>query len=256
MLHRLGLHHIRYVLTTSEKYASELERLRPPASTTSASPSPSPSISATEVSRHGPYRLFEIEPSRNLIEGMSYRPFLYVDQGGRSFRFFAEQWYRRVDLFDRPVIFTRKKYEDLAPDEREGMGGLILSYPPDTTICAGDIGPWWTTAKPLIVLNAAPTPDAAALDGILWIPRFDESTGIEHVADALLKVRPDPVGIVPIPAWRFENHQIEFSNQGGTLINASYFPRWHAAPDDRTLFQATPSLMWLWAQGDTRLRFR
>lgn len=256
MLHRLGLYNIRYVLTTSEEYAADLEKLRLSTSPPPSTYRPAPSISVALLSRHGPYRLFKIEPARNLVEAINYRPFLFVDQGGKDFRFFAEQWYRRVDLFDRPVIFTHKMFEDLAADERESIGGLILSYPQGTQICAGDIGPWWTTAKPLIVLNAIPTADAAALKDVLWIPRFDEATGIEHVAEALLNVRPDPVGIVPISALRFENHRIEFSNHGGTLVNASYFPRWHATQGDRTLFWATPSLMWLWAQGDTRILFK
>jgi hypothetical protein len=50
--------------------------------------------------------------------------------------------------------------------------------------------------------------------------------------------------------------EIEFNSRAGVIINYSYFPSWRSTNPDQTVFLATPSLMFVFGDGVSKLAYQ
>lgn len=248
MLQRLQSFGVEYLLASSPTYRHTLAAW-------ATSPPRAPGAPRVELAAMaGPYQLYRLSGSRPRCEQTGYRPFLFIELGGLPFRRFAQLWYQRAGLLDRPVLWTPLDYERLSPAERRRLGGLILSYPPGSRVSAGDLGPWWSDALPIVALQAEPQADARALRQVAWLPALDGPGGPEALEQALRHFAPDEPRYEPVtPAVR-TGTRLEAEAHGGLLIRQCYFPRWRARQG--TLFMATPCFQFVFADGVTVLRYR
>ncbi|MCO6430321.1 MAG: hypothetical protein J5J00_05620 [Deltaproteobacteria bacterium] len=200
-----------------------------------------------------PFHIFEIDKPRPLFSAIDYKPYFYVEEGGLSFRSFSELWFQFDRLLDYPVIFSEKSYQSLAETEKQAIGGIILSYKKGRVLSSDDLEPWLATGKKVIVLDGLVDTTVSDLTGVTIINTGQRDKFFIDFARAIGSSDVSYEEIVPTTnsATRFE-----FEHHGGTIINYSYFSRWESSSRKQTIFQITPSFMYVVATGPTTLTYK
>lgn len=241
MVERLGLFNVQYILALSERYRNALRQLVGDKLTLA--------LSVGRVS------LFELEQFKPFLQLTSYQPYLFVDKGGVDFRSFAKFWYLRPDLFDYPVLYTPKPFKELSFSDRQKLKGVVLSYPESSRITSAKLNEWLTKVGHVIVLNATVEGARPSTEKYFVVPTFSDSYGGEHLAGLL--ARGDGASMQALNANKRNAESLSFATEeGGVLVNLSWAPRWTSSRPDHTVFMVTPSLMWVFTDGETELTYR
>lgn len=208
-----------------------------------------------EVSKQfesGEFAVFKLANSPPYVEHAKYKPFLFIERGGMSFREFSERWFEISALRDVPVVFSTRDFTQLGREDQAAIGGFVLSFPEGAEPQIGELEGYANQGKSVLVLNgkaAVPLPENARQI------RFGDSTDRDSLVRALTDLRrPDELA-AEVSNLSHSDHEISFEAHGGTIIRFSYFPRWKSRTGDQQVFLVAPSLMYIAARGRTELRY-
>ena len=110
--------------------------------------------------------------------------------------------------------------------------------------------------KKMIFLNFELASEDLTFENAEFIKSFGKNMGLEKVKKAIFKFQAkNDEGAKSIMAKTMNGEKIEFASVGATLINFSYFPRWESVDEEQTVYWATPSMMFVFAKGETTLRY-
>jgi len=246
MIQRLGLYNVQYLLTTSGE-AVNLKNVDKKL--------------LSEKNRIGDFVIFELKNYSPLIEATNYRPFLFVNKGGVGFLDFSKEWFKQPKLFEMPVIYTKKALADLPKTETDQMSGFIMSMPSGSEISKDTYDEWLKIGKKIVFLNAAPDKNLEEFiqkngvsDNIEFIKYFNNDIGGDILARTLMNSKKEVISRKAIEPELISEMEIKFNNQGGTLINYSYFPDWKV-DDSTTIYWATPTMMWVFGKGEVSFKY-
>ena len=249
MLQRLGLYNVQYVLQTKDGADTILDTV-------------DEKLIAKLVDK-GNFSVLELKDFRPFIETTNYKPLLFIDNGGMEFLDFSKEWFKQPALFEMPVIYTKKKLAMIPKGEIEQMSGYIVSMPSGSLVSKNYYQEWLNSGKKLILLNATPDAELAAefkqngqSSDVEFIKDFGVNIGSDILLRSLLAFNRDQIVREKVVANVVEDMTVKFDSQGGTLINYSYFPDWEVKGAQTTIYWATPSMMWLFAKGETEMIYR
>lgn len=244
MIKRLGLYNVEYVLLTKDSAANLLSNT---------------DKKLLVVDREiGNFTLLRLREFRPFIEATNYKPFLYIDRGGMDFLTFSKEWFKTVDLFEMPVIYTDKSLESLPEEEMAQIDGFIVSLENGEIVDDGELKEWMAYGKKLIFLNGKMEENGkvSLSEDVKFLWPFEVNMGIENVVQMLKEFNHEKIvrkEIVPVVK---QNMSVRFASVGGTLINYSYFPNWESTDDSQTIYWATPTMMWVFGDGEEELAYR
>jgi len=240
MIERLGLFGVEYLISTSYPFFQNLSAL-PPGQV------------ALQI-KSGQVGVFRLNTFRPLLEETEHRPWLFVDQGGISFRAFAEEWYKHPELFGHPVIYSPKGYWGIAAAERRRLGGLIISLPAGYVIGRAEFEGWRAlTGDRVVFLGAEPRLDFSAGERGLFFSNFSDPYAGSRMSALLLDIDPlTPKRQGIVPEFNQANRLI-FNSRSGVIINHNYAPEWRSASSKQTVFMVTPSLIFVFGRGGNDL---
>ena len=249
MIKRLGLYNVQYVLQTKDGADTILDTV-------------DEKLIAKLVDK-GNISVLELKDFRPFIETTNYKPLLFIDNGGMEFLDFSKEWFKQPALFEMPVIYTKKKLAMIPKEEIEQMSGYIVSMPSGSLVSKNYYQEWLNSGKKLILLNATPDAELAAefkqngqSSDVEFIKDFGVNIGSDILLRSLLAFNRDQIVREKVVANVVEDMTVKFDSQGGTLINYSYFPDWEVKGAQTTIYWATPSMMWLFAKGETEMIYR
>lgn len=209
----------------------------------------------------GRFTLIEINDSSPLIGKTNYQPFLFIESGGivKKLKFgdLALQWYKNDIAIDYPVIFTKKSLEKLSDYDKSGIGGYLVSYLNKEEKCPSQLQMdyWVKTNKPVIFLDSSADCNKPN-DNIYFVKSDDKTPDLSYARDIIAKLSQEKLNLQEVKAGLIENEKIKFNNNSGTLINFSYFPKWQSNDKNQTIFWITPSMMFVFARGETELNYK
>jgi len=203
------------------------------------------------------FSLIKLSKFTPIIEATTYKPFLFVNEGGLSFRNFSKIWFKSEELLDYPVIYTTKDFSELSDYDKEQIGGLIVSYSSLKALSEEEYKEWKSYGKKLIFLNTYPNFAFEADDdpGARFIDSFNISSPLDEFEYILKDISPSYIKQNEVNLLVKEDENLKFTSYSGTLINYSYFPRWKSADKDQTVFRATPSMMFVFGRGEVEMRY-
>lgn len=204
------------------------------------------------------YYLLKLNKFKAYIEETDYSPFLFIQENGGVIDFFTliNEWYKNVNTFKYPVVYTKKTYEDISENDKSRVGGLIVSMPANTILGEKDVEKWNKLGKKVIFLNATPLDSKLLNDNIKFIPVFDYNYGIEELVSYLKRYSVDTPVYKELSPTKLSSHEIKFYSKKNILLNYSYFPYWESENSSQEVFWATPSMMFVFGQGDTTLEYK
>ena len=249
MIKRLGLYNVQYILQTKDGADTILDTV-------------DEKLIAKLVDK-GNFSVLELKDFRPFIETTNYKPLLFIDNGGMEFLDFSKEWFKQPALFEMPVIHTKKKLPMIPKEEIEQMSGYIVSMPSGSLVSKNHYQEWLNSGKKLILLNATPDAELAAefkqngqSSDVEFIKDFGVNIGSDILLRSLLAFNRDQIVREKVVANVVEDMTVKFDTQGGTLINYSYFPDWKAKGAQTTIYWATPSMMWVFAKGETEIIYK
>lgn len=226
----------------------------------------------------GPFALLEINiETQPLIAETDYQPFLFIEKqwligSSKSFKNFSFDWYDFGYADDYLVIRANKQLEKISNNDLSKIKGYItvfkdytksdnLSFPPFSqkgTQCPSnqELSYWGGLKKPVIVLNVDSN-CANQSNNVYFIqPNENKELYLASIREIILKINTDKVFYSKIDPQILNNEQIKFNSTKGVLINFSYFPKWESNDKTQTIFWATPSMMFVFAKGETELSYK
>lgn len=242
MIKRLGLYNVQYVVTTKDSAKTIMAEADKPL--------------INLLVEIGNFSVLEIKDFRPLIEATNYKPFLFIDEGGMKFLDFSKEWFKTPGLFDMPVVYTKNTLLDIPKNEIAQMAGYIVSMPEKTTISKEEYEKWLATGKSVIFLNAEPDKQLLVEEKIKFIKTFSADHGSDFLLNILLIMNREAIARRNIEPIVKKDMNLKFNNTGGTLINYSYFPDWQSGDKEQTIYWATPTMMWVFANGETEFSYR
>mgnify|MGYP001561201546 FL=1 len=211
----------------------------------------------TAIKEIGGFLLLKLAEFKPIVEATTYKPFLFVDEGGMDFSTFSKAWFKSVKLFDHPVIYTPKKWDEISLKDKDSIGGLIVSYANLKALSLEEYNGWKTYGKKLIFLNAYPNFafEASAYPDVRFVDSFNVSSSLDEFEYTLTDISPAYIKQNEVDLIVKEDEYLKFASYSGTLINYSYFPRWKSLDEDQTVFWATPSMMFIFGRGEVEMRY-
>jgi len=235
-LKQLGLYNIQYIISTSAKYKSALLADQTGEVTLRASA--------------GRSNLFELTEFSPLIESTTLAPLLFVDLGAVDFRDFAEFWFKNPELSRRRVIYSPLPFSKLPPDEINSAAGLILSANNMDDI---QLAPFLALHKPIILIGA--NHNRLNNDLLHYFKGIESRLDQAMMVKTLLDLQAEEPPTQSTPAISLKPESIEFSSNLGSIVNYNWSPGWHSDNPSQTIYQITPSQIFVFARGKTRLFF-
>lgn len=238
-IRRLRLYGVEYIVAVTDKFYNRLLH----------------SKNAQLVKKYKAISVFKLNKFRKKVISIKTKPFLFVDNGGSSFRTFSEHWYRYPELFNYPVIYSRKNYSDLSVREKDKIAGVIISNPGDQLVSVSEFKKWKSLHKKFIFINAKP-PKGLMGKGR---ERFISALHLNHskFKDVYLRMNKSRVKFKSIDYVETANNgileEISFSSKKNVIINYNYDICWKSEDSDQEVYQVTPSQMFVFANGVTRL---
>lgn len=248
MIQRLGLYNVQYIIATKDNAKMLL--------------SDDANKLVASLIDIGNFSVLELKEFRPFIEATNYKPFLFVNKGGMEFLSFSKDWFKTPRLFEMPVIYTKKPLSELPSDETDQMGGYIVSMPEGSFVSTQEYNKWLATGKDIVFLNSEASPELILSLGDTPVSKkakFIKSLSINEGKDILLNIllaaRQDYIVRKEVEPILKSNMDLKFNNIGGTIINYSYFPDWQIANSNQNIYWATPTMMWIFAKGETELLY-
>ncbi len=202
----------------------------------------------------GKYSLIELKSFRGLVEQLQYQPMLFVDAGGIDFREFTREWFKQPSLLDFPVIYTDRKITEIPQEELAQVAGLFISLPVGTKLDSVDYKYWKSLNEDVVFLNAIP--DFSVENPDEFIGRFFDGDGVEQLAEFYENFEKAEIQNLKIEPQTLEDEKLIFEAKGPVLINLSYFPKWESDNESQTIYWATPSQMFIFANGKSELTYQ
>lgn len=245
MLERLRSMGVEFLIASSQTYRSALRHLMP-----------SRQFALFEERKEATVlRLHRPSP---LIEQISTPPWFFVQEGGISFRTFCERWFKDPRLANIPVLWHPRGIAALPPEQRSQLAGVIVARDPRDNVGGADIERWKGLHQNIVVLNPPLSFAAGAPPGLAVLPQFWKHSLRLYEILTPHEVSPPHAGreIVGIQ----EPNALRFTAQGATVIRLAYVPGWRAYGDNASAdppqpFMVTPGYLFLFATGETELRF-
>ncbi|MFA5086746.1 MAG: hypothetical protein WC470_00390 [Candidatus Paceibacterota bacterium] len=209
----------------------------------------------------GRFTLIEIKKSSPLIGKTNYQPFLFVESAGivKKLKFgdLALQWYKNDIAIDYPVIFANKPMEKISDYDKSQIGGYLVSYLNKEEKCPSQsqMDYWVKTNKPVIFLDSNADCQKPN-DSIYFVKSDDKIPDLSYARDIIAKLSQEKLNLQEVKPELVENEKIKFNNNSGTLVNFSYFPKWQSQDKTQTVFWITPSMMFVFARGETELNYK
>lgn len=209
----------------------------------------------------GHFVLVEIQETASYIAKTNYTPFLFIDSGGFlkkiSFADFSLQWQINDFSLDHLIIYTNKPFEKISDYEKSQITGYIVSYKNNDQACPSikQMDYWVKQNKPVIFLDSDSN-CARPNENIYFVKATEQNSEANQLHDFMEKLNKDKLILVPIEPELIQNEKIKFNNNTGTFINFSYFPKWQSVDKNQTVFWTTPSLMFVFAKGETELNYK
>lgn len=249
MIQRLGLYNVQYIIATKDNakmlLSDDAKKL------------------VTSLIDIGNFSVLELKEFRPFVESTSYKPFLFVDKGGMEFLSFSKEWFKTTGLFEMPVIYTKKPLSELPSEETDQMGGYIVSMPEGSFVSTQEYNKWLATGKNVIFLNCGASIEL--LDGlagkqinekIKFINPFNDSEGKVNLQDMMVAAKQNTIVRKPVELSVKTDMELKFNNVGGTVVNYSYFPDWRIVNSKQNIYWATPTMMWIFSNGETEIIYK
>jgi hypothetical protein len=208
----------------------------------------------------GRFTLIEIKNTSPFFGETDYHPFLFVDSGGifkkLSFADFSLQWQRAGFSLDHPLVYTPKGLKTVSKEDQERLGGYLVSYNNDGQYCPSmaQMEYWQKFNKPIIFLDSD-NDCSKPSDNFYFVKTKEDSLEINQVYDLIAKISPNKWQVKPLEG-KIQNEQLEITSNSGIFINFSYFPKWQSLKKNQTIFWITPSLMFVFGNGETTLNYK
>jgi len=230
MLRRLSLYDVTLLLTTSDEYSQRIS-----------------DVPSTELLlQRGPYALYRIKDTFSRGKCVEIEPLLFVDWGGFNFREFSELYYQMPTLLEAPVIYTEASWGELAEKERDAIGGLIVSFPRGSKVASEELRRFGE--KRIFLLNAR---CVGSCDNVIQFPILDSRKSFPELRAALEDYFFLPILSEPISVSE-SSDSLSFDASGGISLSYSFAPGWQGP---QRVYQLAPSLMWVFAEGETQLNY-
>lgn len=208
----------------------------------------------------GRFTLIEIKNTFPFFAETDYRPFLFVDSGGLfkklSFADISLQWQRAGFSLDQPLIYAPKGLKTVSNEDQNRLGGYLVSYQNKDENCPSfaQMEYWQKFNKPIIFLDS--NSDCPSLsDNFYFVKTAEDSLEIGQAYDLIVRLSKNKWELKPIES-KIESERLEFASNSGVFINFSYFPKWQSSKKNQTIFWITPSLMFVFGNGETILNYK
>lgn len=245
VMRRLALFNVDLILSSSAKYRSFLSAARP---------LDAQGRGAELIHQEGRFALFRLPHTRTMTDSLGdYRPWLFVSENGITFRRFSELWFSEDSLLAHPVIHSARPFLDLPSREQDRIGGIIYSVAPGSRLPLAGVSKYLERDLPVIAITERC--DRRASSDLHCLSLTNAVTALPRLAELMEDLNSVP-HLKPVSSASHEDEKISFSSVHGVILNFSYFPRWQSTSSDQTVFQVTPSLMFVFGAGDTELVFR
>jgi hypothetical protein len=264
-IERLRLFNVEYLVASSFSYLSNLTAIAdpltcPPPSICQEPPCaplcPNAAKPLVLMERLGTMGVFRLKDPRPFLESVKARPFLFIEQGGMDFRRFSEEWFKSSELLPYPIIFTKRPFAELPAKERERLGGVILSLDSKSPLEPAQYRYWQEQGLRVLALNAEPQLDMPETESFTYLSPLRIEITMLRLGQIFRRLYPNVAGHDSVAALRRSASEVEFDSRDGVIINYSYFPDWRSTDPDQTVFLSTPSLMFVFADGPTKLVYQ
>ncbi len=123
MIQRLKLYNVGYILATSKKYQTSLNKISKKI------------LKRIFISKN--FILYEILNKQKLEEKLVYKPFLFLENKHMTFKEFSRIWFKNTKLFAYPVVGSYKKltFRDV---QMKNYSGIISPEKETLSIIAGE----------------------------------------------------------------------------------------------------------------------
>jgi len=206
----------------------------------------------------GEFYILGLKSFKPFFESTTYHPFLFVENSDVKFKDFALNWYKDSNLYDKPVIYSNKSFEDIPQIERDNIGGLIVGVSEESPLTLDLYQKWQKTDKKIIFLNSKPIfQDYDKTQQMYFVP-ISKDKNADWTKDLNLileKLKTSDIAQKEVVPDIKQNEYFKFNSNDGVLINYSYFPRWKSKNHDQTVYWATPSFMFVFGKGENELYY-
>ncbi|MBN8550320.1 MAG: hypothetical protein J0M12_13475 [Deltaproteobacteria bacterium] len=239
MIDRLGFYGVQYFVSAIYESREVLEE----------------SNKVTLVKKFPSFSIYELKSFSPLIQETNYRPFLFLDHGGMSFRVFTEQWFCHTSLLNRPVIYSPKAYESLSQDDREALGGFIVSWNSQKPFLQADYDKIVALGKPALILNAAPYDIETTSRDIVFVPDYTPWSGQKRFVELFSNLA-TPAEFNEVAPQELAPSTLSFKSKKGALVNFTFTPFSISENRHQELYWASSSMIWVFGAGENRIRFK
>jgi hypothetical protein len=209
----------------------------------------------------GSFSLLEINDAAPLIGKTDFKPFLFIDSGGIikkiSFASVSLQWEKSGYALDFPIIYTTKSLEKISDYDKSQISGYIVSYRNGKEFCPSSkqMDYWTKQGKPIIFLDSNADCQKSN-ENIYFVKSDNKISDIAKAYDIVAKISDKKFSLEEIKPELIENEQIKFNNNSATFVNFSYFPKWQSKDKKQTIFWISPSMMFVFAKGETEFNYK
>jgi len=244
MIERIGLYGVEYLLLDKSSAEKLLENMKD-------------KEMVEVVKMVDIYSLLKVNKFRPYIAETDYKPFLFIQENEwMDFQTLTNEWYKNPDIFEYPVIYTEKSYDDISEHDKTKIGGLIVAMPQNSVLTEKDVKKWENLEKRVIFINAIPEDKNLINENVKFIPVFDYNYGIEELSEYLKAYSENTPVYTEIKPDKLSDHEIQFNSEKGILLNYSYFPYWKSENSNQEVFWATPTMMFLFGQEENTLKYK
>ncbi|MBL7661448.1 hypothetical protein JNK13_01730 [bacterium] len=242
ILERLRLFNVRYILTSSKSYLRYWARY-----------ANKPNANLSLVRYSGKYGLFEIHGPDQFVLSVKHKPFLFVDQGGMTFREFSEKWFTDNRLLDYPVIYDHQHNVDL---REKDLSAVIISVPSKFPVDQNWLDEQESIYdRSIIVINGEYSTVTRSKKPFFQVTGLESREERKLFADLIHELGLSNQAVNPVEIVK-ESESLRFKASGPVLINYAYHPRWQTRKPGQQVYMVTPSQILIFADGAEELYFK
>ncbi len=201
----------------------------------------------------GKFSLFKLTPKLPKIFESDFKPFLFIDEGGPTFRAFTEQWLLAPELFDSPVFYSVKGPEKLKASEISRLRGVIVSANVPSERLDRAVKYWRGQNKEVLAILSSQAP-VSVQEGVDYIGDFGTATSLERLKSALAQNKiTTPKALQLAPTF---NSKISFQSSQTVCLSYSFAPRLLLRGVGHNFFLTTPYFGCFFGTENERLNYQ
>lgn len=242
VINRLALFSAGYVISSSKIFYNTLYRV--------------PSDTIKLIRKNNKFAVFEITNKHKKFELLDYKPWLFLDYGGMNYQEFSLEWFKNNKLIDFPLIYTEHGLKALSAKEKKQLGGIVISVSKFNRHIIEEIKSLKKEYNNLIILTKDKrySEDLSEYTILSANNVCKNYNNMINFSDSYLKLlQKQDIKNQSIRVIKEDGHSLRFNANGAVAIRYSYAPGWKSK--NKTVFQLNPSLMFVFADGLTELKF-